>query len=99
VTADAGKPQPSDDAPDRPGVLFTWPNALLVLTLIAGCAVLVSHNTNGLPRYIQVIQALGHCIWLMPFALFYNVEGTRLARRLYIAANLLFLALVYLFSA
>jgi hypothetical protein len=83
----------------QPGVAFSWPNGLLILTIILGCYLLVSNDTTGLPRYIQIIQALGHCVWLMPFALFYNVEATPVARKLYVGANLLFLVLIFALSA
>jgi len=82
----------------QPGVAFTWPNGLLILTIVFACYLLVSSDTTGLPRYIQVIQALGHCVWLMPFALFYNVEATAIARRLYVGSNLLFLFLIFFMS-
>lgn len=82
----------------KPGVAFTWPNGLLILTIALATYLLVSQDTTGLPRYIQVIQALGHCVWLMPFALFYNVEKTQIARRLYVSANLLFILLIVALS-
>lgn len=95
--SNSARNNPADgNPPAKPSVLFTWPNALLLLTLAAGCYLLVSNDRSELPRYIQVIQALGHCVWLMPFALFYNVEGTRLARKLYISANLLFVSIIFL---
>lgn len=89
-------PDLNDDA--KPSVVLTWPNTLLILTIIIGCYLLVSRDTTGLPRYIQIIQALGHCVWLLPFALFYNVEGTPKSRKFYVGANLLFLILVFALS-
>ncbi|MDD2701143.1 MAG: hypothetical protein PHH36_07870 [Sideroxydans sp.] len=83
----------------KPGVAFTWPNGLLIIAIVLGCYLLVSNDTTGLPRYIQVIQALGHCVWLMPFALFYNVEKTAISRKLYVGANLLFLALIAMLAS
>jgi hypothetical protein len=82
----------------NPSVLFTWPNALLILTIAFGSYLLVISDTTGLPRYIQVIQALGHCVWLMPFALYYNVEATAIARKVYVGSNLLFLLLIFFLS-
>lgn len=96
------KPEENIAAADRetakPGVLFTWPNTLLILTISFGTYLLVINDTTGLPRYIQVIQALGHCVWLMPFALFYNVEATPISRKLYVGSNLLFLLLILFLS-
>ncbi len=86
----------ADDA--KPSVAFTWPNGLLILTIVAGSYLLVRADTTGLPRYIQIIQALGHCVWLMPFALFYNVEKTSVSRNIYVGANLLFIALIVALS-
>jgi hypothetical protein len=82
----------------KPGVAFTWPNGLLILSIVFGSYLLVIHDTTGLPRHIQVIQALGHCVWLMPFALYYNVEATPISRKLYVGANLLFVILIFALS-
>lgn len=87
-------PQTSDTpatAPAPAGRLLTWPNWLFLGVFIFTCYQRIRNNVSPLPDYILVIETIGICVWLLPFALFYNIDGRPITKNLYIAANIGFL--------
>ncbi len=96
-------PQPSETeagAAATTNRLFTWPHLLFIAVIVYTCYHRIRHDVTQLPDYILIIESVGMCVWLLPFALFYNIIGSKLTKVAYIAANigfvLIFLALAAL---
>lgn len=86
---DETQPQAGNTPPDtaaHANRLFTWPNLLLIAVLVFACYYRLEHDITQLPHYILNIETLGMGVWLMPFALFYNIQGGKKATVYYALA-------------
>lgn len=85
--------------PAPAGRLLKWPNFLFLGVFIFTCYHRIRNNATPLPDYILIIETIGICVWLMPFALFYNIDGRRITKTLYLAANVGFLLIFLAWAA